>query len=152
MSLCGGHDGFFPAASLGASQGRYDNILAVDPADANTVYLGGDLTYDGDYCLSLYKGTLTGEPGSYTFPFNRANDIYVNPSASPIPAGCRWIPPGLGGASMPMDMPWLLPPTRMGRTMERSSRWAQTAASSNLPRAGPQARSFPAISAWPSRR
>ncbi len=99
MSLCGGHDGFFPAASLGASQGRYDNILAVDTADANTVYLGGDLTYDGDYCLSLYKGTLTGEPGSYTFPFNRANDIYVNPSGQPdssrVPLDPTWIGRGI---------------------------------------------------------
>lgn len=89
----------FLSRAFGASQGRYDIILAVDPADANTVYLGGDLTYDGDYCLSLYKGTIIGQAGRYTFPFNRANDIFINASGQPdssrVPLDATWIGRGI---------------------------------------------------------
>lgn len=64
------------------NQGDYDIAVAVDPADANTVYLVGDLLWDGnDWNLSFWKGTITGGPGSYVFPFNSANA--ANPSVDP---------------------------------------------------------------------
>lgn len=69
---------FFSTYLSGTSQAHYDIVLAVDPQDANTVYLGGDLTWDGEWTLSLYKGTLGGGPGTYTFPFDSANDIFTN--------------------------------------------------------------------------
>lgn len=74
------------SALFSENQGQYkfDLVVAVDPSDANTIYLAGDATH-GD--ASLYKGTLTGGPGSYAFPFNPANTAM--PSADPT-----WI--GLG--------------------------------------------------------
>lgn len=57
---------------------KFDLAVAVDPSDANTIYLAGDAT-QGD--ASLYKGTLTGGPGSYVFPFNPANT--ATPAADP---------------------------------------------------------------------
>ena len=54
-------------------QGGYDLILAVDPANANTVFFAGDWVIDTNYTLSLFKGTITGGPGSFLFPFNPAN-------------------------------------------------------------------------------
>jgi len=63
------------------SQGWYDIVVAVDPADANTVYLGGDQ-------LAVFKGTLTGGPGSWVFPFNPANA--ANPTVDPT-----WISQGI---------------------------------------------------------
>jgi hypothetical protein len=68
--------GIFPGG-----QGWYDIAVAVDPTDPNTVYLGGDQ-------LSVYKGTITGGPGSYTFPFNAANA--ANPWVDPT-----WIGSGV---------------------------------------------------------
>jgi hypothetical protein len=57
----------------GGGQGWYDIALAVDPANAATVYLIGDLVWDGEWTLSVYKGTLTSSGGTWTFPFNAAN-------------------------------------------------------------------------------
>ena len=67
-------------------QGVGDIILGVDPLDPDTVYLGGDYTNFVD--ASLFKGKLTGGPGSYVFPFNPANA--ANPSAD-----ATWIGQGV---------------------------------------------------------
>ena len=58
-----------PAALFQGGQGWYDIVLAADPSNANVVYLGGDYTFDGDYALALFKGTIAG----FVFPFNAAN-------------------------------------------------------------------------------
>jgi hypothetical protein len=60
------------------NQGWYDIAIAVDPSDGDTIYLGGDR-------ISLFKGTLTGSPGSWTFPFNSANA--GTPTADPTWVG-----------------------------------------------------------------
>ncbi|MGA3087928.1 MAG: hypothetical protein ABSD75_04905 [Terriglobales bacterium] len=73
-----------PRALFAGEQGWYDLVVAVDPSNANTVYLVGDLTLDADWALSIYKGTITGGPGSYVFPFNPANDQAV-PAAGQAP-------------------------------------------------------------------
>lgn len=65
-------------ADNGVGQGWYDIVVAVDPANGNTVYLGGD-------AYALFKGTLTGSPGSWTFPFNPAN--VSNPTLDPTWVG-----------------------------------------------------------------
>jgi hypothetical protein len=63
-------------------QGNYDLALGVDPGNANTVYLIGDLVWDTtDWSLSFFRGTITGSAGSFTFPFNAANA--ANPAADP---------------------------------------------------------------------
>ena len=57
-----------PAGALfPGGQGQGDIILAVDPSNANTVYLGGDRTNGVE--AALFKGTIAGT----TFPFNQAN-------------------------------------------------------------------------------
>lgn len=67
---------------FGGGQGYYDSVLAVDPADANRIYLGGDRTSDGsNWSLSFWRGDVTGGPGTWTFPFKAANT--ANPSADP---------------------------------------------------------------------
>src|SRR5258708_34908708 len=76
--------GGVPRALFAGSQGWYDAVVAVDPANANTVYLVGDLTLDTDWALSIYKGTISGGPGIFVFPFNPANDEAV-PPAGPAP-------------------------------------------------------------------
>ena len=56
-----------PASALfRGNQGWYDIAVAVDPTNPNTVFLGGDQ-------LAVFKGTITGGPGSYVFPFNPVN-------------------------------------------------------------------------------
>ena len=89
----------FFSTYLSVSQGRYDIVLAVDPADANTVYLGGDLTWDGEWSLSLYKGTLRGGSGRYTFPFKSVNDVFSNQQgiadSSHVPRDTTWIGRGI---------------------------------------------------------
>jgi hypothetical protein len=47
-------------------QGWYDLAIHVDPADPSTIFLGTQSP-------ALFKGTITGGPGSYTFPFDPAN-------------------------------------------------------------------------------
>jgi hypothetical protein len=88
-----------PRALFFGGQGGYDMLLAVDPANANTVYFGGDLVLDGDWTLSLYKGTITGGPGSWTFPFNGANDTYLDSQGRPrsdrVPNDPTWIGRGI---------------------------------------------------------
>jgi hypothetical protein len=55
-------------------QGGYDIVLAVDPSSPEIVYLGGDITFDqDDYTLALFRGAVSGGPGSWSFPFNPAN-------------------------------------------------------------------------------
>jgi len=62
-------------------QGWYDIALGVDAANANTVYLIGDLVWDGDWTLSFFKGTITSSAAGFTFPFNSTNN--GNPAADP---------------------------------------------------------------------
>ncbi|MFD9207092.1 hypothetical protein ACFVZM_12520 [Streptomyces sioyaensis] len=64
-----------------SGQGWYDIAIGVDPANASRIYLAGDVTWDGNWSLSFWRGTVTGGPGSWTFPFNPANA--GNPSADP---------------------------------------------------------------------
>jgi hypothetical protein len=55
-------------------QGWYDIAVAVDPSNANVVYVVADLVWDGtNWTLSLFKGTVTGGPGAWNFGFNAAN-------------------------------------------------------------------------------
>jgi hypothetical protein len=68
-----------PAALFNGAQGWYDIALAVDPANADTVYLGGDQ-------YAVWKGTITGGPGAYTFPFTNV----ANPAAD-----ATWIGSGV---------------------------------------------------------
>ena len=88
-----------PRALFFGGQGFYDMLLAVDPADANTVYIGGDLVWDGDWTLSLFKGTITGGPGTWAFPFNSANDVFVdamgNRHSENVPNDPTWIGRGI---------------------------------------------------------
>ncbi|MDX6671463.1 MAG: hypothetical protein QOI91_1826 [Solirubrobacteraceae bacterium] len=87
-----------PQALFFGAQGYYDMLLAVDPADANTVYLGGDAIWDGGWALSLFKGTITGGPGAWSFPFNSANDVFVDAQGSHsdnVPNDPTWIGRGI---------------------------------------------------------
>jgi len=56
------------------NQGWYDLAILVDPADPSTIFLGGEGP-------ALFKGTITGGPGSWAFPFNPANN--ANPWNDP---------------------------------------------------------------------
>jgi hypothetical protein len=47
-------------------QGWYDIAIAVHPTDPNTILVGGD-------AYAVFKGAITGSPGSFVFPFNAAN-------------------------------------------------------------------------------
>jgi len=81
-------------------QGAYDLVVAVDPSNANTAYLGGAITWDAtDYALALFKGTITGSPGSYAFPFdNAANGLAPAAPIDPtmyVPNDPTWIGRGL---------------------------------------------------------
>lgn len=64
-----------PNALFFGGQGYYDIALAVDPSNSSAVYMAGDTIAHNDWNLSIYKGTITGPPGSYVFPFNPANDM-----------------------------------------------------------------------------
>jgi hypothetical protein len=55
-----------------ASQHNFDLAVAVDPSNGNTVYLAAE--YQSG--LALFKGTLSGGPGSYNFGFTNV----ANPS------------------------------------------------------------------------
>jgi hypothetical protein len=55
-------------------QGWYDIAILVDPTDPSTIFLGGESP-------ALFKGTITGGPGSWAFPFNPANN--ANPWNDP---------------------------------------------------------------------
>ena len=72
-----------PANVFGTTnpQGGYDIVLAVDPAAADTVYIGGSLVWDrspadprADWTLALFRGTVTNPVAAPTFPFNPANN------------------------------------------------------------------------------
>jgi hypothetical protein len=67
-----------PRALFFGGQGYYDIALAVDPRNPNTVYVAGDTINDGEWSLSFYKGTITGTSPNYAFPFNAANDMFVD--------------------------------------------------------------------------
>ena len=71
--------GMPPLFAVGG-QGWYDVAVGVDPTNANIVYLVADLVWDGtNWTLSLFKGTVTGGPGTWNFGFNAANT--ANPVA-----------------------------------------------------------------------
>ncbi len=72
--------GLPPMFTIGG-QGWYDIAIAVDPANPSIVYLVGDLLWDGNWTLSMFKGTITGGPGTFNFGFNAAN--VNNPTADP---------------------------------------------------------------------
>jgi len=61
-------------------QGWYDIAIAVDPTNPATIFLGGDR-------LRVFKGTVTGSPGSFVFPFNPANTM--SPTADPTWVGAN---------------------------------------------------------------
>ena len=62
-------------------QGWYDIAIAVHPTDPNTIIVGGD-------AYALFKGTVSGGPGSYVFPFNAANaPPGGNPASDPTWVG-----------------------------------------------------------------
>src|SRR2546425_1749270 len=71
-------------------QGNFDLVVAVDPANASTVYLVGEFAPGAD--LALFKGTLSGGPGSWNFGFNPANA--GNPGADPTYCGSGIHPDG----------------------------------------------------------
>ncbi|MEY2415751.1 MAG: hypothetical protein QOH53_1085, partial [Ilumatobacteraceae bacterium] len=73
--------GMPPLFAVGA-QGWYDIALAVDPTNANIVYLVADLVLDlGNWTLSLFKGTISGGSGTWNFGFTAANA--ANPALDP---------------------------------------------------------------------
>jgi len=77
--------GMPPLFAVGA-QGWYDIAVAVDPTNANIVYLVADLVWDGtNWTLSLFKGTITGGSGTWNFGFNAANT--TNPVVDPTYIG-----------------------------------------------------------------
>ena len=87
-----------PKAIFAGGQGWYDIVVAADPSDANTVYLAGDLTWDGGWALALFKGTISGGTGNYAFPFNPANDQtnLADPSTTNnVPNDATWIGRGI---------------------------------------------------------
>ena len=89
-----------PRALFFGNAGWYNIVLAVDPSNANTVYLGGDITKDGgEWTLSFYKGTITSSGGSFVFPFNSANDVYTdtagNRYSDRVPMDATWIGRGI---------------------------------------------------------
>lgn len=49
-----------------SGQGWYDIAIAVHPTNPNTILVGGD-------AYAVFKGTITGSPGSFVFPFSAAN-------------------------------------------------------------------------------
>jgi hypothetical protein len=74
-------------------QGTYDIVLAVDPSNANVVYLGGDITWDavnGEWNLAFFRGTISGAPGSYNFGFTNTLNPHLDPT---------WIGRGVHGDS-----------------------------------------------------
>jgi hypothetical protein len=76
--------GLPPMFAIGG-QGWYDLAVAVDPANVNIVYLVGDLLWDGNWTLALFKSTLSGMPGAFSYGFQAAN--VNNPAADPSYVG-----------------------------------------------------------------
>lgn len=66
FSVVTGLPGSVLFADPGGGQGWYDIAIAVHPTDPNTILVGGD-------AFAVFKGTITGSPGSFVFPFNAAN-------------------------------------------------------------------------------
>jgi hypothetical protein len=77
-----------PAAVFPGGQGWYDNVVAVDPANPNVVYVGGDSTGYLNFSASLYRGPLTLPPGGPNFGSNGAADVTTDPT---------WIGQGVHG-------------------------------------------------------
>lgn len=74
--------GGVPANIFGSNNsGRYNIVLAADPSDVDTIYLGGSIVWDEappdlvqDWTLALFRGRVTADAvGNLTFPFNAAN-------------------------------------------------------------------------------
>ena len=88
-----------PRALFSLRQGFYDIVLAVDPGDRDTVYLGGDAIKAGQsresWDLSFYKGTIKqGQDGQWRFPFDPAHDI-ADGDTSRVPLDATWIGRGI---------------------------------------------------------
>jgi hypothetical protein len=110
-----------PNALFSQGSGWYSIVLAVDPANANTIYMAGDLTLtlEGvhvDYALSFYKGTIAGGPGSYRFPFDSVNDAILR-----VPLDPTWI-----GRSIHSDAHVLAFATNPDGTHDGSNVWIGT--------------------------
>jgi hypothetical protein len=76
-----------PGAAMNVA-GTYHLVVAVDPLDANTVYLaGGDLSNGPSLDLAFYKGTIavSGPADSPVFTFPFTNE--ANPAADPTYIG-----------------------------------------------------------------
>jgi hypothetical protein len=73
------------APTFKGGQGWYDIAVAVDPSSATTVYVMGDLVWDSNWTLALFKSTITGGPGAFDYGFNPANAS--NPTADPTYVG-----------------------------------------------------------------
>jgi hypothetical protein len=54
------------SAVFPGGQGWYNIAILVTPTDPNTIFVAGDW-------YAVFKGTITGGPGSFTFPFDPAN-------------------------------------------------------------------------------
>lgn len=67
-------------ADPGGGQGWYDIAIAVHPTDPDTIIVGGD-------AYAVFKGTISGGPGSFVFPFNAANTS--NPRLDPTWVGAN---------------------------------------------------------------
>ncbi len=65
-----------PASVLFAT-GQPNNVVGVDATNANTVYLGGSFVGSD---AALFKATLTGGPGSWSFPFSNPAQPSLDPS------------------------------------------------------------------------
>jgi hypothetical protein len=57
-------------------QGWYDLVVAVDPGNASTVYLVGQAVSG----LALFKSTISGAPGSYSFGFTNVSAPWNDPT------------------------------------------------------------------------
>lgn len=61
------------AALFMGNQGLYDIAIAVSPSDPNTILVGGDV-------WKVFRGTITGTPGSFAFPFANPSQPWLDPT------------------------------------------------------------------------
>ena len=110
-----------PRALFSSNQGFYDIVLAVDPGDRETVYLGGDtLRADQNWDLSFYKGTIQQKDGQWRFPFDPAHDIN-NGDTSRVSLDATWI-----GRGIHADIHTLAFATNADGTLDKNIVWIGT--------------------------
>ncbi len=85
FSVVSGLPGSVLFADPPTGQGWYDIAIAVHPTDPNTILVGGD-------AYAVFKGAITGSPGSFVFPFNPAN------------AATPWLDPTWVGSGIHSDV------------------------------------------------